>query len=330
MAVPFAFGWWESFDFKKGPYDGIPWALVALTVGWYYILKAIMPSLYISLRESYGELVAGPLLAWTFHMVFYHVHSGIYQIMDETKGWWNERKVSEFDKKGPWKITYWQMLPNVVRNQCIFLVVGIVNHKVFGGRGWNRATQPYDDVSWANFLFEFVVMYITYELQFYGFHRLLHNMKFNFWGLTKTKYNLYTKFHRLHHMTFASVGLSGLYMTGVDCFLTQTLPQVVGPTLINSHPMILWVGAFVGSFNAIHTHSCYSFWGFPAPHGHELHHSRYTVNYGTGPLDELLGTILPEKDVVREGYGLGGKLKSQIEKSKQRKAMEQQAAKRSE
>ena len=79
-------------------------------------------------------------------------------------------------------------MPNVLRNQTIFLVVGVISHKLTGGRGWNRATQDYNEVSWANFILEFVLLYLSYELQFYGFHRLLHNMKFDFWGLTKTKY----------------------------------------------------------------------------------------------------------------------------------------------
>ena len=98
--------------------------------------------------------------------------------------------------------------------------------------------------------------------------------------------------------------------------MTQTLPQVIGPAVFDFHPMVLWLGALIGSLNAVHTHSAYNFWGMSAPHGHELHHSRYKVNYGTGILDRVLGTKLVEEEVVREGYGLGGRLKKDFKASK--------------
>ena len=122
------------------------------------------------------------------------------------------------------------------------------------------------------------------------------------------KYNLYALFHKKHHLTYASVGVSGLYMTSVDCFLSQTLPQIVGPALFDFHPMVMWLGAMIGTMNSVHTHSGYDLWGLASPHGHELHHSRYKVNYGTGILDRILNTRLEEHEVVREGFGMGGRL----------------------
>jgi len=72
--------------------------------------------------------------------------------------------------------------------------------------------------------------------------------------------------------------------------------------------------------NAVHTHSGFDFPGMSPPHGHELHHSRYKVNYGTGFFDKLLKTKLLEGGVVREGYGLGGRLKKDVEAKKKREA----------
>ena len=53
--------------------------------------------------------------------------------------------------------------------------------------------------------------------------------------------------------TFASVGVSALYMDPMDFILTQAIPQLVPPLLINAHPVVIWLGALIGSINAVHT-----------------------------------------------------------------------------
>jgi hypothetical protein len=48
------------------------------------------------------------------------------------------------------------------------------------------------------------------------------------------------------------------------------ISQIVGPALFNLHPVSLWFGAFIGSINAVHTHSAYRFWGMSLPEGKKL------------------------------------------------------------
>ncbi|GMH85253.1 hypothetical protein TL16_g10172 [Triparma laevis f. inornata] len=234
-------------------------------------------------------------------MIFYHSHSLLCYYLDTHSGWWSKLKVSEYDK-----MSYGDMLPNVVKNQFIFLVSGIGAFLFTNGRGWD-GSKPWSEVPWNVALFDMVSMYLVYEAIFYTNHRILHITKLKV-PFVKKPINLYALFHKEHHSTYASVGVSGLYMGSLDCVLTQTLPQVVAPALFDFHPFTLWLFALIGSLNAVHTHSGYNFWGMSPPHGHELHHSRYKVNYGTGVLDRLLNTKLYEHDVVREGYGLGGRL----------------------
>ena len=81
------------------------------------------PSWYNAVEDyfgpAYGPVMAGPVFAWALHMFFYHTHSAIYAVLDSHKGPWTKLKVSSFDK-----LTYSQMLPNVIKNQLIFLVSG--------------------------------------------------------------------------------------------------------------------------------------------------------------------------------------------------------------
>ncbi|GMH61683.1 hypothetical protein TrST_g12997 [Triparma strigata] len=320
---------WQS-DIAEGIADSgkVPWVFVFLMAVWYHTLANNVESWYAGIVNyfgpDYGPAMAGPVMAWTFHMIFYHSHSAIYAYLDSHDGPWKKYKLTTTDK-----MTWSQMLPNVVKNQCIFLVSGVAAFFASDGRGWD-GSKPWSEVPWNVFFFDMLSMYIVYEAIFYTNHRILHITKLSV-PFMKKPVNLYALFHKEHHSTYASVGVSGLYMGSIDCVLTQTLPQVVAPALFDFHPFTLWLFALIGSLNAVHTHSGYDLWGMSAPHGHELHHSRYKVNYGTGFLDNLLNTKLYEHEVVREGYGLGGRLVKDVEKAKAYKAKvaAQQSAKAS-
>jgi sterol desaturase/sphingolipid hydroxylase (fatty acid hydroxylase superfamily) len=146
-------------------------------------------------------------------MVFYHVHAGCYAILDSHEGPWTKLKVSRFDK-----MTYSQIIPNVVKNQLIFLVSGVASAITTDFRGWKRGATPYAEVTYVEMLWELGSMYLMYETIFYWNHRILHITDLKVFG---KKYNLYAMFHKKHHSTYASVGVSGLYMGSIDCVLTQ-------------------------------------------------------------------------------------------------------------
>lgn len=48
--------------------------------------------------------------------------------------------------------------------------------------------------------------------------------------------------------------------------------------------------AIIGSLNSIHSHGAYRFPLMPVPDAHDLHHSKFHWNFGTGPLDKAHGT----------------------------------------
>ncbi|GMI31563.1 hypothetical protein TrRE_jg10343 [Triparma retinervis] len=301
---------WENDVFGSflGGGGGFPYVYAVLMFAWYQVLQSYSHPFFMYLERNFGPVASGPVLAWLTHMVFYHLHSGIYAILDNYDGPWTKKKVSRFDK-----MTYSQMLPNVVKNQTIFLVSGVASAFATDFRGWKRGSIPFSEITWSEMAYEAITMYLMYEFIFYWNHRILHITDLRLFG---RKYNLYAMFHKEHHSTYASVGVSGLYMGSIDCVLTQTLPQVIAPALFNYHPMTLWLFSLVGSMNAVHTHSGFDFPGMSPPHGHELHHSRYKVNYGTGLFDRLCGTKLDEEEVVRENFGLGGRLRKDLEAKK--------------
>jgi len=124
-----------------------------------------------------------------------------------------------------------------------------------------------------------VLCYLSYETIFYWVHRIMHMPAF---------YHL----HEMHHRTRGSVGISGMYQGAIDYVLTTSIAHITMPYLLDAHCMTLWASCLVGSLNSVHSHSGWDFplYLFPSPEEHNLHHWRYTVNFGTGPWDAGLQT----------------------------------------
>lgn len=121
---------------------------------------------------------------------------------------------------------------------------------------------------------------LVYEIIFYYSHRWLHTAKG--WP-----------YHRLHHTTHGSVGISGQYASCLEFFSMQCGPVLAGALLLDTHLFSVCLFAIIGSLHSIHSHGGYSFPLFPPPDDHAQHHAKLKGNYGTGLLDRLHGTCLP-------------------------------------
>eukprot|EP00698_Gefionella_okellyi_P020215 TRINITY_DN631_c0_g2_i1.p1 TRINITY_DN631_c0_g2~~TRINITY_DN631_c0_g2_i1.p1 ORF type:complete len:262 (-),score=17.53 TRINITY_DN631_c0_g2_i1:139-924(-) len=214
-------------------------------------------------------VVFGPILVFGCHIFFWHGYGAIQAFMDRFKrdAWW-KYKMHQRDKLG-----YASMLPRAILNQST-LLVAFLGVYYFSGRGFRLSTPlpgPVEIVSHT------IVVLAIYEIIFYVTHRLLH---------TKTLF----AYHALHHTTFGSVGVSGMYQHWIDYFLTTILALAVGPIVCDTHVVSLLLVTIIGSCNSIHSHGAYRFPFMPLPDDHELHHRNPRVNFATGPMDWLCGT----------------------------------------
>ena len=121
-------------------------------------------------------------------------------------------------------------------------------------------------------------LYLSYEVLFYFGHRFLHLP------------GIYGRFHKQHHQTFGSVGISGQYASVPDFAVMTFVPVMLAAVSFDVHLSALWLFSIIGSLNSIHSHGCYEFPLFPSTKDHSLHHEKLDCNYGTGILDALLGT----------------------------------------
>lgn len=157
----------------------------------------------------------------------------------------------------------------------------VLGYAVYVGRGLDVRRQVY---AWT--ALETAACFALYELFFYALHRVLH-----------LRLGAY---HALHHETHANLGAANFYMHPVDFALEVVVPLWLSIGLVNPAYNATIGVVLIGVMNSVVSHSGVKFLGMPDPRDHWLHHHVPGCNYGTGPLDALLGTHRPTANVALE------------------------------
>eukprot|EP00729_Bicosta_minor_P012112 gene12112-4244_t len=210
---------------------------------------------------------AGATFAIT--MGTWHGYGAVQQWMDarllnntkqqeQQQPWWAKYKLHTKDT-----LTYYDMLPNVLFNQFAVFLPALVLLAFASDDGRGLRLDNGRPPTVPMMLLHLVGLVASYE---------------------------YAAYHKKHHQTFASVGISGQYATALDFFMMQAGPVIVGTYVLNCHAATVWLFAIIGSLNSIHSHGAYRFPLMPVPDAHDLHHSKFHWNFGTGPLDKAHGT----------------------------------------
>jgi 4-alpha-methyl-delta7-sterol-4alpha-methyl oxidase len=128
------------------------------------------------------------------------------------------------------------------------------------------------------------------DFLYYWMHRAFHTP----W--------LYAKVHRVHHLLTTPWAIGAHYMHPVEFIATGSL-ALLGPILLDSHVVTVWVWIVWRQWEAAEGHCGYAFpfnpgHLFPGYGGtvfHDLHHAKFKGNYSgfLGWFDRVAGTYLP-------------------------------------
>lgn len=167
-----------------------------------------------------------------------------------------------------------------LRNNLLLLPPSLlVLMAAFRARGWEMSpTLP----GWGETFLQLAVLTLLTDLFFDLGHRLLHTP----W--------LMKRVHALHHRYTAPCGLASQYQHPVEYLLTGVAPLGLAGLIVLPHAYVTLLFTFVGSLNAVCTHSGYNLPFASWAGHHDLHHARVRGNYGvTGLFDLLFGSWLP-------------------------------------
>lgn len=129
----------------------------------------------------------------------------------------------------------------------------------------------------AQFVREYVLLVLFYEVVFYYSHSALH---------TKT---LYASIHKVHHEWKTPTAMSATFAHPVEFLLSNFAPGYLGACLFQTHYLTMAFFMAEGLCATMWAHSGYELW--PNAGAHDKHHQFFVGNYGhLGLCDWLHGT----------------------------------------
>uniref|UniRef100_A0A336LFN8 CSON010488 protein n=1 Tax=Culicoides sonorensis TaxID=179676 RepID=A0A336LFN8_CULSO len=170
-----------------------------------------------------------------------------------------------------------KLIIQVCFNQFIVgIIFGTVTYPILLIRG---SPELREIPTFSVFVTEFYSCWLIREVLFYYLHRLSHHRL------------LYKHIHKKHHRWTAPIALSAEFCTPWEHILTNIIPTILGPFVISSHYLTIFVWFVHVMLSTLQKHSGYDIPWYYDSIRHNYHHENFTTNYGLiGLMDWLHGT----------------------------------------
>ncbi|CAL1289047.1 unnamed protein product [Larinioides sclopetarius] len=168
------------------------------------------------------------------------------------------------------------IMKQVFINQLIVIPFAIHFYHLMVWRGYDsgRALPNFQRT-----LLEVLFCAFLDETGYYYAHRLLHHPFF------------YKHIHKRHHEWTAPIAITALYTHPVEHILVNLLPLLLGPLILGSHMVTIWLWFCIAIVSTLGNHSGFDFPFMSSAKEHDIHHLKFNQNYGIlGLLDRLHGT----------------------------------------
>jgi len=143
-----------------------------------------------------------------------------------------------------------------------------------------------DEWNWQRELPRFAICVVVIETVFYWTHWLLH---FPY---------LYKRIHKMHHTFTAPIAVAAPYAHPIEFLFGNLAGVILGLALANPHPWTAYYWVCYAIVTTCGSHSGYECFGC---RGHDLHHEKFTVNFGVAKItDILMGTDYESSDFYKK------------------------------
>jgi hypothetical protein len=222
------------------------------------------------------------LRLWLVHMVFWHVSCALFALCDH-KQWFSRYKLVKRDR-----ITYLEMLPRVLFNQCFLLLPSMlaIGYYELGFAGAHR--------DWYLTVLHIWLFGYVHDALFYAGHAFMH---------TRLGYKLLS--HHVHHRSNGASAAASMYMASIDFMLEIVVPFMALFLLIESDWRFELLVASVGTLSPVFEHSGYYVampWNVFDTRPHISHHQKRPHGsfsegiFSSNLCDWLMGTALDESE----------------------------------
>eukprot|EP01095_Lingulamoeba_sp_RSL-Kostka_P015179 TRINITY_DN689_c0_g1_i1.p1 TRINITY_DN689_c0_g1~~TRINITY_DN689_c0_g1_i1.p1 ORF type:complete len:294 (+),score=55.57 TRINITY_DN689_c0_g1_i1:52-882(+) len=136
---------------------------------------------------------------------------------------------------------------------------------------------------------DFLFFFLVEEIGFFYGHYLFHMDPF------------YKYIHKFHHQFKAPLAFTCIYAHPIEHIVSNLLPLMLGPALMGSHILQVYLWHGMAIVNTMHSHSGFNLPFLGDATEHDLHHEAFKYNFGVfGIFDRLHKTNLSREDYLKQ------------------------------
>jgi len=268
---------WKAY-INRGPWLLVAWGIAYLFIfpfpnyiyqHWDYICSLFPSSVYMFVFGSWfmnvGLTIVGNLV---FSLIYASNLPFFEQYKTNKDQPWPWRSPQENVKQNFWSMLPYSILRVITNNLMVIPILFLLYPRAHALGLYSMDKEKFPDT--FTLIWQLIICCIVEDTMFYWSHRTLHNPR------------IYKYIHKIHHEYYHPITLSSEHAHPIEFLVGNLLPVMMGPTILKSHIITLWLWILIRITVSIDEHCGYTFPWSPVRlipfgatvDGHDFHHNQ--------------------------------------------------------